>query len=228
MKIKFYTCLAAIAVMLLCCAPVYADLTIIGTAEGTPEYWPGTYNLVYEDDSPGGGLVWLDFVTYDTRNWNYQVNWAAGLGEKLTITLFDGYTTDIDWTTGWRLPSAGDDPEWGYNQTDSEFGHLYYESLGNTSDSTPSHGIFENITGSHAYVTGTSWEMPEYGVDGYWYFAFNYMGSHGCLATYESKSGNLRAVAVISGTVSAVPVPGSFLLLGCTLTTLAGLRRKKI
>jgi len=130
-----------------------ATLEVIGTAN----YLGGTYNLIYENDQ---GLVWLDY-TKGYATWQNQVNWASGLGGSLTVTLNPGYTTDITWTTGWRLPNTdeskadlygpwgtdvgrGDGFGWGgpdqndyydyrqgYNMVNSEMGHLYYETLGN-------------------------------------------------------------------------------------------------
>ena len=101
-------------------------LTIIETAN----YLGSDYNLIYEDDSIYGGLVWLDYTKgSDTRQ--NQVDWASGLNGALSVTLDPGYTSTIEWSTGWRLPSAGDNPQIEYNQNTSEMGHLYYVSLGN-------------------------------------------------------------------------------------------------
>jgi hypothetical protein len=114
---------------------------------GKASYLGSYYNLIYEDDQH---LVWLDY-TKEGNHWNDQVNWAAGLGGELTVSIYDGFNTDIDWTTGWRLPSTdesvltlgggegywGPDEngkysyEFGFNMVNSEMGHLYYESLGN-------------------------------------------------------------------------------------------------
>ena len=152
-----------------------ASLTTIGTAN----YLGSDYNLIYDDDDTGyggGGLVWLDYTHSDT-NWSNQVSWASGLGLFLTVTLNPGYTTDIDWTTGWRLPDTVDgswvygyegDPNndgiytytGGYNLANSEMGHLFYTELGNlgyvaTDGSAPqtNHGLqntgdFDNLVAS--------------------------------------------------------------------------------
>lgn len=104
--------------------------------------------------------MWLDY-TRDSDTWQNQMDWADGLGGSLTIALDSLYSTDIDWSTGWRLPIYDEstvnlygpwgtdvgDGNWfgwggpdesgfhdyrsGYNMVNSELGHLYYESLGN-------------------------------------------------------------------------------------------------
>ena len=123
-----------------------ATLTTIGTAD----YEGGTYNLIYDDDDTGhggGGLVWLDY-SRDNDDWQGQYDWATGLGGSgFTVTLATGYSSDIDWSTGWRLPDTVDgvqlygnhgDPDndgiydytHGYNLANSEMGHLFAE-LGN-------------------------------------------------------------------------------------------------
>jgi hypothetical protein len=145
-----------------------ADLTVIGTAT-----YDGTdYNLIYEDDSIYGGLVWLDY-TKDGAPQTVQKSWASGLGASLTVSLYPEYTTTIDWSTGWRLPSAGINPQCAYDQSTSEMGHLYYVSLGlqlgGVSDDTlllP----FENLLKSLFWTDDTrdSWPIPEA-----WYFAFS-------------------------------------------------------
>ena len=137
-----------------------ALLQVIGTAT----YQGDDYNLIYMDDGPFGPITWLDYTSPSFPNqgeWQNQVNWAVGLGADLTVTLDSGYTTTINWTTGWRLPNVdesqadllgpwetnvGDgtgfgwggpdgtghyDYYWGYNMVNSEMGHLFYESLGN-------------------------------------------------------------------------------------------------
>jgi hypothetical protein len=78
-----------------------AALTTIGTAT----YQGNEYNLIYMDDGPFGPITWLDY-TKGRDTWQNQVNWASGLGSQLTVTLNPGYTTSVDWSTGWRLPEV--------------------------------------------------------------------------------------------------------------------------
>jgi hypothetical protein len=98
---------------------------------------------------------------------------------SLTINLEPGYTTSIDWSTGWRLPETVDGP-WsfgydgtttgGYNITSSELGHLYYVALGNLGE-YGTNGIrtecfdsiiknkdpFNNLLMGHDYWSGTEY-----------------------------------------------------------------------
>jgi hypothetical protein len=136
-----------------------ALLEVIGTAT----YEGDDYNLIYMEDGPFGPITWLDCTSPDVPQgeWQDQVNWAAGLGADLTVKLDSGYTTTIDWTTGWRLPNVdesqadllgpwgtdvGDGTGFGWggpdgignydyyrgdNMVNSEMGYLFYEALGN-------------------------------------------------------------------------------------------------
>jgi hypothetical protein len=139
-----------------------AALTKIGKAN----YLGSNYNLIYEDDSIYGGLIWLDYTRswvpiLGEDGWPKAALWVSGLGGDLTVTLDPGYTTTIDWSSGWRLPKVdeskmdlygpwstdvGDGTGFGWggpdgagyhdyysglNMVNSEMGHLFYESLRN-------------------------------------------------------------------------------------------------
>jgi hypothetical protein len=144
---KGLTALITALALLVMTGLAQASLTTIGTAS----YMGSDYKLIYDDDDTGhggGGLVWLDYA-HSYKPWQEQVNWASGLGSSLTVTLNPLYITDIDWTTGWRLPDTVDGPPWvwgyegdpdndgvysytaGYNLANSEMGHLFYTELGN-------------------------------------------------------------------------------------------------
>jgi hypothetical protein len=152
---------------------------------GTATYSDNDYKLIYDDVQ---GLVWLDYTNtnnteyyqgtwysyysppfgpyshiplFSKNSWQNKTDWAETLGGNLEVTLDPGYTTNIDWSMGWRLPEADQsmanmnwvDPWWGgeryisgysgpdsdgyhdysigYNMVNSEMGHLFYETLGN-------------------------------------------------------------------------------------------------
>ena len=99
---------------------------------------PG-YQLLFDTDT---GLTWLDY-TSDQGDWWAQMDWAALLETTLTFHLFPD--VQMNWTDNvWRLPDTGiiykkqtygwdgsGTYTYGYNITDTEYGHLYYEELGN-------------------------------------------------------------------------------------------------
>ncbi|NLE37071.1 MAG: hypothetical protein GX621_03505, partial [Pirellulaceae bacterium] len=67
---------------------------------GSATYSGNNYNLIYED---ARGLVWLDYA--HVGSWQNQLTWASTLGGSLTVNLDPLYETEINWTTGWRLPN---------------------------------------------------------------------------------------------------------------------------
>ncbi len=206
---KKMTAVLAIAVMILVAGNVNAALTTIGTAIYDPDGIGGNpaigeFNLIYEDDSIDGGLVWLDYSNpVDTQP--NQDTWASGLGSYLTVKLDSGYTTDIDWAAGWRLPLTQDETQ-GNHCTGSEMGHLYFDSLGLPVGGTyGERPPFLNIQ-SYVYWSGT--EYP--GGVGAWGFGFN--DSIQLIGWMKELGGN--ALAVRPGQVSAVPIPTAIWLLG--------------
>lgn len=141
--------------------------------------------------------------------------------------------------TGWRLPATVDGPEifsydgstpWGYNNTTSEMGHLYYTELGNqgmydTSGNGPrpqsvyglrNTGVFNNLV-IDWYWSGTA-ASP--------YNAWLFLAGSGGQMAYD-KNNNNRALAVLPGQISSVPAPATLLLMGSGLAGLLGVRRKK-
>jgi hypothetical protein len=118
--------------MLILFDTAHAKLITIGTAgydsdgDGIIATWE-QYNLILDDDNNGNSVVWLDY-TNGGDGWEEQNLWAAGVGSKLTINLNSGIS--VDWeNNSWRLPSVGLSPTTGYNVTDSEIGHLFYDEL---------------------------------------------------------------------------------------------------
>lgn len=80
---------------------VQAMLTTIGQAQ----YGSNSYNLIYDNASPFGSIVWLDY-TNSAPSWSYQMAWAAGLGTNLTYNINPAYS--VTWGGDWRLPSTLD------------------------------------------------------------------------------------------------------------------------
>ncbi len=219
---------------------VNAALTVIGTASydsdgnGTAE----DYKMIYLDDGPFGPITWLDY-TKIADNWQNQVSWASGLGGNLTVNLDPVYTSTIDWSTGWRLPETADGSyvygydgttTAGYNITTSEMGYLFYEALGNkgyydTSGNGPQSGWglqntfdFDNLLADF-YWSGTEYSPNPHSAWDF-YFGYGYQGNY-------DKSSHNYALAVRPGDVSAVPVPGTVLLLASGLAGLGALGRER-
>lgn len=147
---RFKTICFTISLALLMCTGANATLTTIGTAE----YDGRECNLIWDDDNNGESIVWMG-CTQLANTWENLMEWADSLGSQLSVTIYPGYTTNIDWTTGWRLPRTVDGPyvygydgstTGGYNITTSELGHLFYEELGNLG-STDTSGNFQPNAG---------------------------------------------------------------------------------
>lgn len=168
------------------------------TKIGTATYMGNDYNLIYEDDAFEGGLVWLDYTNTDL-NWQGQVNWASGLGSNLTVNLDPGYTTDIDWSIGWRLPLIQGQLEYDTAPIlkSGDLHHLYHDSLGMTFTpyGDPLEGIspFTNLWSDY-YWTGTYYSTS-YGS------ALTFTFSSGENSVFAAWSQN-AALAVHKGTVS--------------------------
>ncbi len=196
-----------------------AALNTIGAAQ----YNGAFYGMIYDDDF---NLVWLDY-TNPKNTWQNQINWASSLNTEGTLRYawFPEYA-DFSWTGDWRLPDAhnqdGTGPDFGYNVTGSEMGHLFYDELGLSAGATTTAQLneseFNNLIASW-YWSGTEYaDSPGYA----WYFRLS-NGFQG----YNFKINLGYGLAVRSGQVSAVPVPGAILLLGSGLLGLVGLRRKQ-
>ena len=59
------------------------------------------------------------------------MNWVAGLNAAGELKYNFNPGIFVTWNYDWSLPSVGDNPENVFNQTTSEMGHLYYDSLNN-------------------------------------------------------------------------------------------------
>jgi hypothetical protein len=259
MKTGLTTVMAVIALLCLV-GMASANLVTIGTAaydvnnNGTIES-NEHFKLIYDNDDTGhsgGGLVWLDY-SHGPGSWGDRNAWAVGIGSALTVTLNPGYTTSIDWSTGWRLPDTVDgadvygyegDPDndgiytytSGYNLANSEMGHLFYTELGNQGRFDTSGndllggaiglqntGDFDHLV-AHIYWSGTQYTAQ----GGYvWYFTMGNVNNH---AGYQDRcrgAHDYYGLAVHEGTVSAVPIPGALWLLGSGLFGLVAVRRRE-
>jgi len=88
----------------------------------------------------------------------------------VTLHLNPGVVSDWD-GSGWRLPAAGDNPQVGYHQTTSEFGHLFYTELQNPAGvNWTNRGDFHHLRGYPPYWTSTRSQRPGY--ESYWSFDF--------------------------------------------------------
>lgn len=163
--------------------------------------------LIYDDDYD---ITWYDCNDY-LGNW-----WGASAWVDALSVNYDGISYD-----DWRLPSAynpdGTGPDWGYDVTGSEMGHLYYTELGNTAGSFTNPGPFDNLFGIY-WLSETS-EMS----------ASIFYISSGLQWGDVKYEGPLSALAVCPGRVGAVPVPepGTVTLVGIGLLGIAVLRHKR-
>ncbi len=210
-----------------------AALQVIGTADYQhgPVYPVETFNVIYDSDA---SLVWLDYAT--TWKHSAALNWVTQLGDgisgyyTLNVTLNDGFTTDIDFGSGWRLPDAGSNPQEGFLNV-GELGHLYYDLLGGLAgtdnwfpDGTPFETLYSGMNqwpgGQFDVWTGTPYsEHPTSA----WRFDLNLGNSGHGFMEYEFNF----TMAVHDGIVtSTVPIPSALFLLGSGLVLLAGISRR--
>jgi hypothetical protein len=192
-----------------------AALTTIGTAS----YAGSDYKLIWDDDNNGNSVVWLDYSN-DRTNWSNQNSWAAGLDSSLTYNINPAYTVTWD-DTAWRLPSTEVHAGPSYNQTSSEMGDLFYNDLGLSAGATTVEQLnatnFDNLIASW-YWSGTVYYAPDY----FYLFCMDLGYQTNSYEGYRHDG-----LAVRSGQVSAVPVPGALWLLGSGLAGLAILNRRK-
>lgn len=163
---------------------------------------PGNYQLSGSDFNTSTGVM----------NWYGAIAWA------------EYYLNSISYggETGWRLPSMS--PELtGYNQTDSEVGHLFYSELGGVARSSitnthnTNYSLLSNLQSS-PYWSGTKWSGTYYVM----YFDTNSGFQFG---TY--KSVQLYSLAVRDGQVAAVSIPAAVWLMGSAVLGFIGFGRRR-
>ncbi|MBC8554067.1 MAG: hypothetical protein H8D23_31040 [Candidatus Brocadiales bacterium] len=183
----------------------HSSLSVVG--QGTSA--DGTYSLIYDTDL---NVTWYDF-TRNANSWQSQMNWADALTVTFGNSNFDN----------WRLPTIidngapgtaydGSRPK-GYNVTNSDMGHLFYEELGNTGryDTNavvePFYGL-SNKGPFGSLLTKPYWTntLLAANTSNAWNFTFS-TGEQ----SYAGKSGSRHAIALhegnIASAITVVPEP---------------------
>ncbi len=177
-------------------------------------------------DNLGNGLIYdsaLDITWYDYTNsahwpeaWLYQMDWADALDVNVGGNHY----------TNWRLPTAlnqdGSGPCFSFNCTGSEMGHLFYTELGNSAGGPLTNtGDFQNLQSTYYWSGVEHASILDYA----WIFRFD----NGFQGYGHKPSFSFSALAVHPGDVTAVPEPGTLLLLGSGLIIgLAFYSRRKV
>lgn len=191
------TLATAFVILLLC---------TFGAAHATSFTNLGVINgaeLIYD---AGQNLTWYvpQANSSTDMTWGNATNWAAGL-------TVDGTTAG-----SWTLPTTTD----GFSITyPGEMGTLFHE-LGNSDSSFSNKGYFANIAHVGYWTSTTDTTYVKDGSRAWvYYFYGNFQNNlPKTLASYT--------VAVHSGELAAVPVPGAFLLFAPGLAGLAAIRRR--
>ena len=167
--------------------------------------------LAHADTIPlvdnGGGLIydpnltitWYDF-SYHSTSWSDAKSWASGLA--------------LGGVSGWRLPTTPGTTT-GFT-AEGEMGYLATYEIGSASGSY-NPAPFTNLLTTVGYWTGTEY-APTPG-DAWLYILIGYQ-------TPNVEGANWYALAVHSGDIAPVPIPGAILILGPGLAGLAAMRRR--
>jgi hypothetical protein len=161
----------------------------------------GIYTLTSTDFTASSGT--LDW--WGAQAWIGYLNKAS----------YDGYNN-------WALPTASlNISGFGFNQTGSQMGELFYNELGGVAFSSIStthnvnYNLFTNVQISPYWSDSNS-------PDGAWSFFFG----TGYEFPFNYKNGQYYAWAVRPGDVSSVPLPAAFWLFGSGLMGLLGFKRR--
>ncbi|WP_446808082.1 hypothetical protein ACH50O_12295 [Methylomonas sp. 2BW1-5-20] len=164
----------------------------------------GSHTLTAEDFGANGWVTWFGAQAF-TKYLN-TINYAG--------------------SSQWTLPSAGTNPQWGYNQTNTQFGELFYNELGGIADENggyhtiPTNSNFTNLK-SDPYWLNEEAGMPHYILGP---SAWVFYTSQGLQNPWE-KDSLLYAWPVSPGQISAVPPPSAAGLFSTGMLGLLGLKR---
>ncbi len=198
-----------LAILILFAGTAHADLTLLG--QGTSTY--GTYRLIYDTDFD---ITWYDY-SKGAQSWYNQVNWASGLSVDFGGAILDD----------WHLPrtvynasfplSYDGTTTYGYNNTSSDMGHLFYTELGNQGYYNTSGGELGCpwVNGWYDCLTNTG-DFQNLVASGYW----SSLGSEYTAWLFDTGTGrqdtgykyaDYYAIAVMDG-MAIVPEPISSIL----------------
>lgn len=177
--------------------------TIVSISD-TPNYY----------DTPTGSYSGTHTLTTNDFRDNGLVSW---FGAQAYVRYLN--TINYAGSNQWALPTAGANPQFGYNQTGGQFGQLFYNELGGAArGAIPNTANFTNEQ-AYAYWLGTEYAPSPNG-------AWDFYTDRGFQYYIAYKNYPLYAWAVSPGQVSAVPVPGAVWLFGTGLLGLIGLKRR--
>ena len=162
----------------------------------------------------GNGLIYDDVLDI---TWLQDANYAQTSGYdsdgRMTWDESKIWTNNLVYEgfENWRLPSVGDSPNTGYNQTSSELGHMFYLNLSVLAGNS----ILSNLSFNDS-LSGKAQSFQNVQEYPYWYLeeyapitdrAWAFVTSDG-IQNYDGKNNVSRyAWAVHDGDIGASPVP---------------------
>lgn len=160
----------------------------------------GHYKITRDDFGSGGSVSWF--------------------GAKAFMTYLN--TINYAGSNQWDLPTAGSNPQVGYDQTSNPFGELFYNELGGTARNfMPDTPYFINEHGHFWTSTEIANNNRGDNID-----AWRFQTINGILDV-DGKPNGYLAWAAHPGDVAAVPVPGAVWLFGSGLLGLLGFKKRK-